>query len=49
MAKTPENARRVTLWLDEKSLVPLKRTVSGPDLEVTERYYGFSTGEVPRL
>jgi RNA polymerase sigma factor (sigma-70 family) len=47
MAKTPENARRVTLWLDEKSLVPLKRTVSGPDLEVTERYYGFSTGEVP--
>jgi RNA polymerase sigma factor (sigma-70 family) len=47
MAKTPENARHVTLWLDEKSLVPLKRTVSGPDLEVTERYYGFSTGEVP--
>jgi RNA polymerase sigma factor (sigma-70 family) len=47
-AKTPENARQVTLWLDEKSLVPLKRTVrSGPELEVTERYYGFSTGEVP--
>jgi RNA polymerase sigma factor (sigma-70 family) len=47
-AKTPENARQVTLWLDEKSLVPLKRSVrSGPELEVTERYYGFSTGEVP--
>jgi hypothetical protein len=47
-AKTPENARQVTLWLDEKSLAPLKRTVrSGQELEVTERYYGFSTGEVP--
>jgi RNA polymerase sigma factor (sigma-70 family) len=46
--KTPENARQVVLWLDEKSLVPLKRSVrSGPELEVTERYYGFSTGEVP--
>ena len=47
-AKTPANARQVTLWLDDKSLVPLKRSVrSGPELEVTERYYGFSTGEVP--
>jgi RNA polymerase sigma factor (sigma-70 family) len=47
-AKTPANARQVTLWLDEKSLVPLRRTVrSGPELEVTERYYGFSTSEVP--
>src|SRR5262249_51623439 len=46
--KTPANARQVTLWLDEKSLVPLKRSVrAGPELEVTERYYGFSTGEVP--
>jgi hypothetical protein len=48
MEKTPANARQVILWLDEKSLVPLKRSVrSGPELEVTERYYGFSTGEVP--
>jgi RNA polymerase sigma factor (sigma-70 family) len=48
MAKTPANARQVTLWLDEKSLVPLRRSVrSGQELEVTERYYGFSTGEVP--
>lgn len=46
--KTPANARQVTLWLDEKSLVPLKRSVrSGPELEVTEHYYGFSTSEVP--
>jgi hypothetical protein len=46
--KAPENARQVTLWLDEKSLVPVKRCVrSGQELEVTERYYGFSTGEVP--
>jgi RNA polymerase sigma factor (sigma-70 family) len=45
--KTPANALQVTLWLDEKSLVPLKRSVrSGQKLEVTERYYGFSTGEV---
>jgi RNA polymerase sigma factor (sigma-70 family) len=48
MQKTPENARQVTLWLDEKTLAPLKRSVrSGQELEVTERYYGFSTGEVP--
>jgi RNA polymerase sigma factor (sigma-70 family) len=46
--KTPANARQVTLWLDEKTLVPLKRSVRlGQELEVTERYYGFSTGEVP--
>jgi RNA polymerase sigma factor (sigma-70 family) len=46
--KTPENARQATLWLDEKSLVPIKRSVrAGPELEVTERYYGFSTREVP--
>jgi hypothetical protein len=46
--KTPEKARQVTLWLDAKSLAPLKRTVSsGKELEVTERYYDFSTGEVP--
>jgi hypothetical protein len=45
--KAPENARQVTLWLDEKSLAPIKRRVrSGQELEVTERYYGFSTGEV---
>jgi RNA polymerase sigma factor (sigma-70 family) len=48
MTKTPTNARQVTLWLDEQSLAPLKRSVhSGSELEVTERYYGFSTGEVP--
>jgi hypothetical protein len=48
MAETPENARQVTLWLDEKSLVPLKRTVrKRSEVEVTEHYYGFSTGEVP--
>ncbi len=48
MEKTPENARQVTLWLDEKTLVPIKRSIrSGQKLEVTERYYGFSTGEVP--
>jgi RNA polymerase sigma factor (sigma-70 family) len=47
-ARTPANARQVTLWLDEKSLVPIKRHVrSGSELEVTEHYYGFSTGEVP--
>ena len=46
--KAPENARQVTLWLDEKSLAPIKRRVrSGQELEVTEHYYGFSTGEVP--
>jgi hypothetical protein len=46
--KTPANARHVTLWLDEKSLAPLQRTVrAGPELEVTERYYGFSTDGVP--
>ncbi len=46
--KTPANARQVTLWLDEKSLAPVQRRVrSGQELEVTERYYGFSTGEVP--
>jgi RNA polymerase sigma factor (sigma-70 family) len=46
--KTPANARHVTLWLDEKSLVPLQRTVRvGPELEVTERYYGFSRDGVP--
>jgi hypothetical protein len=46
--KAPENARQVMLWLDEKSLVPVKRCVRpGQGLEVTERYYGFSTGEVP--
>jgi hypothetical protein len=46
--KTPENARQVTLWLDEKSLAPVQRCVrAGQGLEVTERYYGFSTGEVP--
>jgi hypothetical protein len=45
--KTPATAQ-VMLWLDEKSLAPLQRTVrSGPELEVTERYYGFSTDEVP--
>jgi RNA polymerase sigma factor (sigma-70 family) len=48
MERTPANARQVTLWLDEKSLVPLKRSVrSGQELEVVEHYYGFSTGEVP--
>jgi RNA polymerase sigma factor (sigma-70 family) len=48
MEQIPENARQVELWLDEKSLVPIKRTVrSGHVLDVTERYYGFSTGEVP--
>jgi hypothetical protein len=47
--KTPANAQ-VMLWLDEKSLAPLKRTVrSGQELEVTEHYYSFSTGEVPAL
>jgi RNA polymerase sigma factor (sigma-70 family) len=46
--RTPANARQVTLWLEEKSLVPLKRVVhSGQELEVTEHYYGFSTEEVP--
>jgi hypothetical protein len=46
--KAPENARQVMLWLDEKSLVPIKRFVRpGQGFEVTERYYGFSTGEVP--
>jgi hypothetical protein len=45
--RPPANAE-VMLWLDEKSLAPLKLTVrSGPELEVTECYYGFSTGEVP--
>jgi hypothetical protein len=44
----PPAKAQVLLWLDEKSLVPLKRSVrSGPELEVTERYYDFSTGEVP--
>jgi hypothetical protein len=47
MAQTSENARQVTLWLDEKSLVPLKRSVRSGQLEVTERYYGFPTREVP--
>jgi RNA polymerase sigma factor (sigma-70 family) len=48
MEKAPANARQVTLWLNEKSLVPIKRCVHrGQELEVTEHYYGFSTGEVP--
>jgi RNA polymerase sigma factor (sigma-70 family) len=47
--KTPENARQVTLWLDEKSLAPIKRSVRSGAEEVTEHYYGFSTGEVPAL
>jgi hypothetical protein len=49
--RTPNYARQVTLWLDQKSMAPLKRSVrwssEGRDFEVTERYYGFSTAEVP--
>jgi RNA polymerase sigma factor (sigma-70 family) len=46
--KTPANARQALLWLDEKSLVPIQRRVrSGQGVEVMERYYGFSTGDVP--
>ncbi len=48
--KTPPYA--VTLWLDEKSLAPLKRTLHGADgreFEITERYYGFSTRGIPAL
>jgi hypothetical protein len=49
--RTLDRARQVTLWLDEKSLAPLKRSVrwssEGRDYEVTERYYGFSTAEIP--
>jgi hypothetical protein len=47
----PAPPRQVTLWLDEKSLAPLKRSVrwssDGQEFEVTERYCGFSTAEIP--
>lgn len=44
-------AYAVTLWLDEKSLTPRQRVVrwsaSGEDVEVRERYHGFSTKQSP--
>jgi hypothetical protein len=49
--KGPGGARQMMLWLDEKSLAPLKRTVrmssEGEEFEVTEHYFGFTTGEIP--
>jgi hypothetical protein len=49
--KTSSLARQVTLWLDGKTLAPIKRSVrwtsEGHEFEATERYYGFSTAEIP--
>jgi hypothetical protein len=46
-----DGPRQVTLWIDEKTLAPLRRTIrwrdGDQDIEATEEYRGFSLADIP--